>query len=152
MHPSNYKIVNFEDHHRTALIAVWEKSVLATHDFLAPHDFIEIKALVNSIDFHAFQVYCLLDDQQVIGFTGVVDQKIEMLFLSPEYFGQGLGKKLLQFCIDNLNAQRVDVNEQNEKALSFYIHCGFIPYERTAVDDQGKNYPLLRLQRNPLPC
>ena len=69
-----------------------------------------------------------------------------MLFLSPEYIGKGLGKKLLNFAIHNLNANQVDVNEENTKAVEFYTKFGFKTYERTDKDDQGKNYPLLRME------
>ena len=37
-----------------------------------------------------------------IAFTGLAYEKIEMLFVDPQYFGQGLGTKLIQhafYCI-----------------------------------------------------
>ncbi|RDV12574.1 GNAT family N-acetyltransferase [Pontibacter diazotrophicus] len=43
-------------------------------------------------------------------------------------------------------AMEVDVNEQNTKAVEFYQKLGFETYERTAQDDQGKDYPLLRMK------
>jgi putative acetyltransferase len=66
--------------------------------------------------------------------------------LDPKYIGQGLGKKLLNFAVKELNADKLDVNEQNEKALKFYQKFGFETFERTNTDDQGRNYPLLRMQ------
>jgi len=125
---------------------VWEKSVLATHDFLSPTDFQEIKEIVATIDFNAFDGYCLLDTGKLIGFSGTANQKVEMLFLSPEQIGKGLGKKLLNFAINDLYANKVDVNEQNTKAVEFYSEFGFKTYERTDKDEQGKNYPILRME------
>jgi putative acetyltransferase len=73
--------------------------ILATHDFLTPTDFTEIKELVQTINFYHFQVYCLTEDDFVTGFIGVADKKIEMLFIDPKYFGKGLGKMLMNFAI-----------------------------------------------------
>ncbi len=142
----NQKIVEYKDKHRVQLLTVWENSVLATHDFLAPSDFEEIRELVNSINFSDFQVFCLTDENLVLGFIGVADKKVEMLFLDPKYFGQGLGLKLLGFAVKELNADKVDVNEQNTEALKFYQKYGFEIVERTDKDDQGRNYPLLRMK------
>ena len=141
-----FEIVKYAEKHREQLLNVWEKSVLATHDFLSTSDFQEIKEIVATIDFNAFEVCCLLDGNTVIGFLGAANQKVEMLFLSPEQIGKGLGKKLLNFAIHDLNANKVDVNEQNTKAVEFYSKFGFKTYERTDKDEQGKNYPLLRME------
>jgi len=141
-----FEIKKYNDAYRDQILAVWEKSVLATHHFLAPADFMEIKALVASIDFNRLEVYCLLHSGNVIGFTGVADRKVEMLFLHPDYFGRGLGKKLLDFALTELDADKLDVNEENSVALLFYIKAGFEPYDRSETDEQGRNYPILRMK------
>jgi len=145
----NLEIVKYSDKYREQLLDVWEKSVLATHDFLIPSDFHAIKEIVKRIDFNAFDVYCLLQNDELAGFLGVAEQKVEMLFLSPNYFGKGLGKKLLHFAISELSADMVDVNEQNTNAVGFYRKFGFKTYERTDKDDQGRDYPLLRMILEP---
>jgi putative acetyltransferase len=146
MKNDNHKIVQYSDSYKEQLLIVWEKSVLATHSFLAPQDFIEIKKLVQGIDFNALEVYCAIDNTNVLGFMGVADRKIEMLFLLPECIGKGIGKKLVNLAISNLNADKVDVNQQNTHAVNFYQKMGFRVYEQTEKDDQGKDYPLLRMK------
>lgn len=136
----------YNEIYRQEILAIWEKSVLATHDFLSLTDFVEIKELVANINFNDFQVFCSVYENTVMGFIGVADEKVEMLFLDPKYFGYGIGKKLLTFAVDELNADKVDVNEQNTKALKFYQNFGFEIVERTDKDDQGRNYPLLRMK------
>jgi len=140
-----FEIKEYSDRYRDQVLQVWEKSVLATHHFLNPADFQAIKETVKTIDFNAFEVYCLVQNGVVAGILGVADQKVEMLFLSPDYFGRKLGKKLMDFAINELNADKVDVNEQNTKAVDFYKKFGFKTYERTDKDDQGRDYPLLRM-------
>ena len=49
----------------------------------------------------------------------------ELLCLSPEARGNGLGKQLLQYGIEIYNIQELTVNEQNPRAADFYEHMGF---------------------------
>ena len=41
---------------------------------------------------------------------------------------------------------KVDVNEQNDKALGFYLRMGFRIIGRDETDGMGKPYPILHLQ------
>src|SRR5690606_38555818 len=115
MQAVNFEITEYSDNYKQQILTIWEKSVLATHDFLTPNDFMEIKELVNTINFNDFQVFCLVNGKVISGFIGVAEKKVEMLFLDPEYFGQGLGQKLLNFAVKVLNANKVDVNERSEE-------------------------------------
>lgn len=142
----DFKIEKYTDKDREQILNIWEKSVLATHDFLNPNDFEEIKQLVQTFNFNDFEVYCLKQNEAILGFIGIAERKIEMLFFSPEYIGKGLGSKLTEFAFSELKADKVDVNEQNTNAVKFYEKLGFKTYERTAKDDQGKEYPLLRMK------
>lgn len=45
-----------------------------------------------------------------------------------------------------LNTEKVDVNEPNKKALTFYQKFGFETFERTDKNDHGRNYPLLKIK------
>ncbi len=140
------KIKYYKDEYKQQILTVWEKSVLATHDFLTESDFNDIKEQVYSINFNDLQVYCLTEKELILGFIVVANRKIEMLFIDPKYIKQGHGKILMNFAINELGANKLDVNEQNIKALIFYQKLGFKTFERTDKDDQGRNYPLLRMK------
>ena len=102
------------------------------------------------MDFNVFDVFCLMKNQTLVGFIGIFNHKIEMLFLSPDYIRKKLGMKLLKFAINELKADKVDVNEQNLNAVSFYQKFGFTVFERSELDDQGNPYPILRMKRDEL--
>lgn len=142
------EIVKYKDEFKQQIILVWEKSVRATHHFLLPEDIDYFKEVVANIAFSTFPVYCLVHQEKVIGFIGVVNRKIEMLFLSPDYIGKGLGSKLVEFAIEKLQADKVDVNEQNTSAVHFYSRLGFETYKRLKKDSEGKNYPILKMKLN----
>jgi putative acetyltransferase len=145
----NYSIKPYLENYRQQIIAVWEQSVLATHHFLAAEDIDYFKTIVSGIDFSAFNVFCLMEEDAVKGFIGVADSKIEMLFLQPEAAGKGFGKMLVNFAVQQLQANMVDVNEQNDNAVGFYEKFGFVTYERTPRDSMGKDYPILKMKLNP---
>ncbi|QNA43112.1 acetyltransferase [Lacibacter sediminis] len=128
------------------LIDVWEQSVRATHHFL-PEDYLqEIKLMLPAI-FPSVTMYVYVDEsKQLLGFTGVADGKIEMLFLIPEARGKGIGKILLHYSMHILGAYELDVNEQNEQAVGFYRHMGFAVIERKETDGLGRPFPLLSMK------
>lgn len=133
------------------LARVWEASVRATHDFL-PNSYIELlKNLVLTRYLDAVMLVCTKDSRQrITGFAGVAAGKIEMLFIDPAHRGQGLGKQLLRYAMQQFNADQLDVNEQNAQALAFYLKQGFEVVGRSEVDGMDQPYPLLhmRLRQN----
>lgn len=140
------EIQPYNDTFKEQIILVWENSVRATHDFLNPSDIDYYKEIVAGIDFNSFPIFCLTDADKVLGFMGVAEHKIEMLFLAPEHIGKGFGKTLMNFAINELAVDKVDVNEQNQNAVNFYSKFGFVPYDRTDKDDEGKDYPILKMK------
>ena len=88
------------------------------------------------------------ENEVPVAFMGIENQKLEMLFISPEERGKGLGKKLLQYGIKNYSINELAVNEQNPQAKGFYEHMGFEVYKRTDCDEQGNPYPLLYMKLN----
>ena len=130
------------------LTDVWEASVRATHDFL-PDSYIQLlRGLVNDQYLDAVMLICCKDpvSKRITGFAGVATGKVEMLFIHPDHRGQGIGKCLLMFAINELNAERLDVNEQNPQAIGFYLKQGFEVIGRCENDGLGQPYPLLHLR------
>jgi putative acetyltransferase len=129
------------------LTAIWEKSVQATHTFLSDAEIRQIKTYVPKALAHVAHLILTVDASNTpVGFMGIQDQTLEMLFLAPEVTGTGLGKKLLLYGIQNYGVKKLTVNEQNPNAIGFYEHMGFQTYQRTEQDEQGNPYPLLYMQ------
>lgn len=143
------KLIPYKEEHREQMIFLWERSVRATHHFVNSDEVDRLKELVKQIDFNSFLVYCLVSENKVIGFLGVENSVIESLFLDPDYIGQKLGTRLMDFAINELKADKVNVNEQNSDAIKFYTKFGFVTYERTEKDDYGNDYPILKMKLEP---
>ena len=133
-----------------ALTELWEASVRATHDFLPESDIHFFKPLVRDQFLASVDLYALQDGAgRFHGFLGVLDGKIEMLFVDPASRGKGCGKWLLQIALKELQAYDLDVNEQNPQAVGFYQKMGFEVVGRSPLDGMGKPYPLLHMKYRP---
>ncbi|MEP1444852.1 MAG: GNAT family N-acetyltransferase [Paraglaciecola sp.] len=128
------------------LLSVWENSVRATHNFITEEDIAFFKPIIIEQAFPSVTLKCIKNEQSVIlGFVGIHDSKVEMLFVLNEARGQGVGKVLLQYAIEQLGATKVDVNEQNPLAVGFYQYMGFRIVSRSPLDDMGKPFPILHM-------
>lgn len=129
------------------LIEIWHRSVCATHDFLKIEDREKLRPLILKTYLPALDVWIAENEfQEPLGFLGISQNKIEMLFVDAKCLGQGIGKELLDFLKNSHNELLLDVNEQNLKALSFYEKYGFKRTGRSSLDSQGNPYPLLHMK------
>ena len=80
------------------------------------------------------EYYILLDGEVCLGYVGlhrVLDEAtLNMVYIDPELRGQGLGRYLMQFVLDQLAARQVqhlflEVREQNLVAQKLYQAVGF---------------------------
>ena len=131
------------------LLEVWESSVRATHLFLSGDEVKSIKEYVpQALNGIAHLMIAEDESSRIVAFMGIEDGSLEMLFVAPEEHGKGLGKRLIQYGIENYAVERLAVNEQNPQAKGFYEHMGFHVYKRTDLDEQGNPYPLLYMSLN----
>lgn len=137
--------VNSDDY--PELLDVWENSVRATHDFITEDDIAFFKPIIIEQAFPNVTLKCIKSEHKtILGFVGVHDSKIEMLFILDAARGKGVGKALLNYAIEQLAANKVDVNEQNPLAVGFYQHMGFKVASRSPLDDMGKPFPILHME------
>ncbi|NMS90710.1 acetyltransferase [Clostridioides difficile] len=128
------------------MLQVWESSVRATHDFLTEKDIKSLMPLVEMGFKEVENIVIVKENDMIKAFMGIEKNKIEMLFIKDEYRGRGIGKQLITYAIDKYNVKYVDVNEQNKKAVGFYIHLGFKEFDRSKIDGQGNPFPILHMK------
>lgn len=133
------------------LAEVWRRSVRATHRFLSEADFREIEAAVANLYLPNAVLTVAVDGAtgRLAGFMGMTGAKIDSLFLDPDFRGQGLGRRFIDHAAEAAGGAplAVDVNEQNTGAIGFYRRMGFVETGRSALDDDGRPYPLLHMVR-----
>lgn len=118
----------------------------ATHEFLAEEEITRLKPLVLNNYFKMVALRGYKNEAgRLIGFIGVDQEKIEMLFVHPVAQGQGVGSSLCRNALEQDKVSLVDVNEQNPRAKKFYEKMGFKVKSRSEVDGEGKPYPILHM-------
>lgn len=130
------------------IVKIWEESVHATHYFLKEEDIEYYKLFVdNAVRDMLVPFYGIKDPEgNLFAFMAVDSDMLEMLFVHPSYRMMGVGKKLLHYAVEQLEVKRVDVNEQNNSAVGFYLHEKFVVMSRSERDGFGKDYPILHLR------
>lgn len=129
-----------------ALTTLWKASVRATHHFLTEEDIQRITPFVKK-GLSGLETLVVAEDNHTpVAFMCIEADKIEMLFASPDCFGKGIGKKLVELAIAQYGVRYVDVNEQNSQAAGFYRHIGFEAFERTELDEHGNPFPILKMK------
>lgn len=131
-----------------SMTRVWLASVHATHHFLSEEDIDFYHSRLSSLYMPHVDLYAIHNAQgECRAFIGLSTEMVEMLFVHPDDMGKGYGSMLLRFACREKGMYRVDVNEQNEQALGFYLHHGFRITGRDATDNEGKPYPILHLEK-----
>lgn len=131
---------------RDALLALWLRSVRATHTFLTEADITALIPAVRDGALVMLETWVWVDsDDRPLGFMGLDDAKLEALFIDPDHAGKGGGKQLVAHARSLKGPLTVDVNEQNPEALGFYLAQGFVRTGRSETDSEGRPFPLIHL-------
>ncbi len=126
------------------LIDLWERSARATHNFLSEDDIAFYRERILSDYFNQVELWIYQEQRVVKGFIGI-GEMIEMLFVDPRCFRQGIGTALLDFAVTVKGMRQVDVNEQNQSAQLFYKSKGFVKVGCSEIDGDGRPYPIIHL-------
>ncbi|MFL1695790.1 GNAT family N-acetyltransferase [Weissella kandleri] len=129
----------------TNVVDIWNQSVKATHHFLSKKDKDLYQNVIPNF-FEKIELMLWYENETLIGFSGVDKQELVMLFLDPQFIGNHYGTQIIDWLKMNRNISSIDVNEQNENALKFYLKQGFEIDSRSEKDGFDKPYPILHLK------
>lgn len=133
------------------VMAIWRNAVEATHFFVTPEDRAAIEAELHTFFPQVTLTLAVEPGGHIVGFMYLHQGHLEALFVDADRHGKGIGRTLLGAALARYPQLTTDVNEQNVQALAFYQRLGFVPTGRSALDGQGRAYPLLHLQYLSLP-
>lgn len=129
------------------LTHLWRESVAATHTFLSACEIDEIEPDVRTgLRSVKTLVVAAGSGGEFCAFMGIENRRLEMLFVAPQMFGRGIGRRLVEYGIEKYRLDSLTVNEQNPRAVGFYEHLGFKLCKRTDFDEQSRPYPLLYMK------
>ena len=71
------------------------------------------------------------EEDQIIGFLGLMDNYIAGIFIKKAFQGKGIGQKLLQVAKEEQDLLSLAVYRKNQAAYAFYQKQGFVQQKRT---------------------
>jgi len=128
------------------LVAIWRSAVEATHEFLTADDVDHYERRLADEYLGLVDIKVATFDGTPVGFSGLADGKLEMLFVDHRHRFRGVGSALLRDALAKVPDLSVDVNEQNPQAVGFYFHHGFVMVGRSSTDADGRPFPILHLR------
>lgn len=101
-------------------------------------------------DFARSQKYVACLGERVVAFVGVDGTYISWLYVDPDLYGQGLGRRLLGLAMDlaGPNAWTIALTG-NDRALDLYRRAGFVVTRTVPGDNAGYPCTCARLELNP---
>ncbi len=129
------------------LLAIWRRSVKTSHTFLSDDEISRVEKYVPEAISSVSHLLVAYENEKAVGFLGVIEQKIEMLFIDDKEQDKGIGSSLVNQAIKRYGVEKVVVNEENHKAHAFYLKLGFKDIERKETDEQGGPYPIIIMKR-----
>lgn len=127
------------------LTNVWRDSVEATHHFLSVEAIERMEPVIRDQYLPQLQIQVAERNGCTLGFIGMAGRHVAMLFVADEARSMGVGSMLLEWAQRSWQALTLDVNEQNPRAVVFYIKRGFTLLGRTDSDAHGEPHPLLHM-------
>ncbi|MEG0255685.1 MAG: GNAT family N-acetyltransferase [Vagococcus sp.] len=107
-----------------AVFSIWLETNKSAHSFIDESYWENALPMVKEI-MPSASVYVYTDKDKVVGFIGLVDNMIEGIFISQNYQGKGIGKKLLSFAKNEFETLQLSVYKENHSAYGFYVKENF---------------------------
>ncbi len=106
------------------IMDIWLKGNIKAHDFIDENhwrdNFEMVKGMIPKADIYVYE-----DNGYIAGFVGVMDGYIAGIFVREDMQSKGIGKELIEECKKNYKILSLNVYENNQKAVKFYLREGF---------------------------
>jgi len=113
-----------------------------------PRAFIPIEQDEEVEDLKRSQKFVACDENQVVGFSAIDEKYVSFLYVDPDYYHQGIGRKLIQMSVETIGEGAwTIVLDRNYPAIKLYESEGFKEVRRFGSDNAGYPCTCLRMER-----
>lgn len=129
-----------------ALVGIWFEASIGAHAFIGRDRLLEQKELIEHKYLPMAETWMACRGEQPVGFISLLGAFVGGIFVSPKCQGQGIGRRLIAFALEQMGELSLDVYSANEKAFRFYLSLGFEEVSRRPFDDEGLPFELTHLR------
>ena len=110
---------------------IWLNSTIKAHNFISEDYWKKNYNTVKNIYLPQGATYVYSEENKILAFISIINEElIGALFVDPDYQGQGIGRKLIEFVKIMYKKLSLKVYEKNYSAVKFYEKMGFKSIER----------------------
>lgn len=131
------KLENLTETDTKVLMAIWLAGNLDSHPFI-PAKYWQNQAAEVSQQLSNATIYVVYQDNQIVGFAGMMTHFLAGIFVKAGYRDQGIGSLLLFALKSDYSQIRLNVYEKNAKAIRFYQKHDFDENERKVDSNTGE--------------
>lgn len=123
---------NFKNADIDKIMEIWLNSNIEAHNFIDKSYWEKNFEMVKNA-LPQSEIYIYEENNNIMGFVGLVENYIAGIFVEKNFRGKGTGKKLLDYAKSIKNNLTLNVYEKNIDAVKFYKREGFT-VEKFGID------------------
>lgn len=120
-----------------AIMYIWYQGNIKAHSFIDEEywrrNFNYVRRAISESEVYVYEF-----EGKVVGFIGLDQGYVQGLFVHPDFTGEGIGTRLLNYIKEDLDFFTLHVFEQNKRAVAFYEKMGLKIKETEINEDLGE--------------
>lgn len=136
-------IRKFQQGDTERVMQIWLEGNIETHDFIPKDYWVSnyplVKKQLSQADIYVYEV-----DEKIQGFVGMMGDYIAGIFVDKNFRSMGIGTTLLEYIKGISSSFSLNVYQQNQRAVDFYLREGLLVVSEKLDEDTGKiDYTML---------
>lgn len=131
-------IRKYKDSDVDAVVSVWRTASDLAHPFLSKAFQDKEQGNVRNVYPQFAQIWVKEIDGKTVGFIALIENEVGAIFLDPKLHGQGLGREMMDYAIQQKGSVTLDVFKENALGRRFYDRYGFVAIKEYQHADSGQ--------------
>ncbi len=107
------------------VLDIWVKASIDAHSFVSPEFWESRMDVMRDTYIPASNTYVFEENEIIKGFFSLHNDTLAAMFVSPEFHGRGIGRRLMDKAKSLRNSLELTVYKENPKSIDFYRKRGF---------------------------
>ncbi|MBN1987872.1 MAG: N-acetyltransferase [Bacteroidales bacterium] len=107
------------------VVDLWLKSSIKAHSFIEASFWEGQVNAMREVYIPSADTWVADYEGMLVGFVSLNEEMLAALFVHPFFQGNGIGKQLLQFAMEQSDSLVLSVYKENKRAMDFYRKQGF---------------------------
>jgi putative acetyltransferase len=131
-------IKQLENFEMEEVMDIWLKTNITAHSFIPEKYWIDNYNVVKDEYMPNSATFIYKEDNIIKAFISIMNNSfIGALFVLQDYQGNGIGRKLMEYCKSLYSSLGLGVYKENTSAVDVYKHCGFVVTAEQPNEDSG---------------